>query len=123
MSGRCRHDRAIWIPLGEPSDWSKRAMECQDCGEWLPLGHSDETPERVAIEIRAATLAADMIEGVGIGGHRPDHCDGEHCWHWSADDGPCCYCDEDYRHEDYGLYMECHVGHLANVIATHKETP
>lgn len=70
-------------------------------------------------ELRATKIATDMMGGVGIGGHLPDACDGQHCWHLFADedDGPCCYCGEEYRE---GIDAYCPVGDLARAIV---ETP
>jgi hypothetical protein len=36
---------------------------CERCGDWLPLGHSDEhASEAVEIEVRAAEIADDLTE-------------------------------------------------------------
>ena len=96
---------------------------CYSCKQEQSLGPSDETDAHVAIEIRAAELAGDFHEGVGLGGHHPDHCDGEHCWHWFAqpgeNDGPCCYCGHDGIVLP-GIENSCQAGHLARAIATHE---
>lgn len=69
-AGRCGHEKTTpyhWT--GE--HWQLARMEqfgvvyasgvcaivCNACGEWLPLGDSNDAPEAVAIEIRAAELA------------------------------------------------------------------
>ncbi len=38
------------------------AKRCADCGAWLPLGPSNDEPEAVKVEIRAAELAARVDE-------------------------------------------------------------
>lgn len=43
---------AGWIGAGDAS------VVCKDCGAWLSLGPSDETDERVALEILAAAIVA-----------------------------------------------------------------
>lgn len=90
MSRRCRHpERDVfalkWRPVSEEAyragyvissmrpgmmlwkfagDENPQALWCRRCRSWLPLGHSDETPERVAIEIRAAALVAGFDDCV-----------------------------------------------------------
>lgn len=89
-----------WI---SPSD---AAVVCKDCGEWLSLGPArDDGPhtKQVAIEVRAAELAADptrreACEDCGwrmrsLGGDRP----------------PCCVVDA------------WHAGYLARCIHDHTE--
>lgn len=39
-------------------------IECATCGTWLPMGPSDE--ERVAIEVRAAAIAAHRTGDMGM---------------------------------------------------------
>lgn len=57
--GKCKHDPADHVRilnatlLGCPI-----TLRCDSCGHWLPLGPSDETEPRVAVEIRAAELSA-----------------------------------------------------------------
>lgn len=46
--------------LPDPLELSWR--ECLDCGTWLPMGPSNDSPEAVAIEIRAAELADKWSE-------------------------------------------------------------
>lgn len=77
-----------------------------------------DTPE-VIVEIRAAEIAADATDGAGLGGHRPDHNDGDHCWHFYSDelDLACCYCNRNYDHTAAGW---CRVAHLAREIMGHK---
>lgn len=129
MSKRCKHENADHLKPGD--EWADmdgdfievvlvEQFRCCDCGAWLSLGPSDETDERVAIEIRAAEIATNAARGVGLGGHRPNHCTGEHCWHWHErdDSGPCCYCGD-----DVGLFTTCDVGLLAREIVTHEEMP
>jgi len=45
----------------EPLRFSSEAAQvCTSCGHWLPLGHSDESDPRVAVEIRAAEMIQDI---------------------------------------------------------------
>lgn len=70
--GKCKHETThrMWWHLGRWVNWvdaSARKLEwwafgarhCVDCGVWLPLGPSNDTPREVQIEIRAAALVAD----------------------------------------------------------------
>lgn len=104
------------------------ASDCPDgltvhwgCGGYVPFDTANDTPA-VLVEIRAAEIAADTAGGVGLGGHRPDHCTGEHCWHFYADEdgGPCCYCDRDYPVLP-GIDNACRVGQIARAIAEHDK--
>lgn len=66
---RCKHENADHLMPGEfVVDWSDlgwlnpalvEQFRCLDCGAWLSLGHSNDTAPGVAVEIRAATLAAN----------------------------------------------------------------
>ena len=37
-------------------------LRCGACGAWLPLGPANDSDERVQVEIRAATLAARVLD-------------------------------------------------------------
>jgi hypothetical protein len=98
------------------------ALVCNSCGAWLPLGPSDETDERVAVEIRAAHIAAT---------HRGlsssiDLTAGEH-FGWMGDETAdiMVYRDgEPQLDEGVPLNLESPnwlAGHLARVIATHGD--
>ena len=130
----CKHENADHLTPGEwftmRSEHGDQPMHvvdfeqfrCLDCGAWLSLGPSNDSPPEVQIEIRAAELAADAVRGVGVGGHKPEHCTGDHCWHfyeeWEDDAGPCCYCGHPGPILP-GVDNECHVGHLAARIGGH----
>jgi hypothetical protein len=36
---------------------------CQDCGAWLSLGESNDAPDEVQVEMRAAEIAAGLADG------------------------------------------------------------
>jgi hypothetical protein len=127
INGYAQHNDSVMIAGSIRVVSSRR---CLDCGAWLSLGPANDDDDRVKVELRAAELAADMRLGVGIGGHRPDHCTGEHCWHYYADegecDGPCCYCERDYmlvlpESVAQGRDYECQTGYLAACIADHDD--
>lgn len=73
---RCRHSttRRMWR-LGESwcgwvaavragRSWDEfGARICNHCGTWLPLGPSNDEPEAVRVEIRAAEIARCLDEG------------------------------------------------------------
>lgn len=128
---RCKHENADHLKPGEWFNIDEQPIyvvaveqfRCVDCGEWLSLGPANDAPPEVQIEIRAAEIAADAARGIGLGGHGPEHCTGEHCWHfyeeWDDSAGPCCYC----HHPGPilpGVDNECHAGYLARCIATHE---
>jgi hypothetical protein len=108
------------LPQRRPPD----AEVCNFCRAWLPLGPSNDEPAEVQTEIRAAEIAANAARGVGLGGHRPEHCTGEHCWHfyeeYEDDAGPCCYCDHPGPILP-GIDNECHAGYLARCIVEHDQ--
>lgn len=67
---RCKHrivDRRYWhndrwcddVHNGEPC-----AVVCIFCREWLPIGQSNDEDPRVAVEIRAAEIAAGVKPAV-----------------------------------------------------------
>lgn len=68
MGRKCRHEHAfarVWVG-GAGGNWiflcgdssTADARRCVDCHEWLSLGPSNDSPEAVRIEIRAAEIAA-----------------------------------------------------------------
>ncbi len=134
MARECEHRRQqafawwagnAWYTFSREVDGAPDRITCLDCNHWFPLGPAAaETPE-VAVEKRAAEVAGDAREGVGLGGHRPQHCTGEHCWHWFEDDcsdnaNQCCYC----GHNGIvlpGIENDCQVARLVHAIANHDE--
>ena len=58
---KCRHTkRRYWTLLGYPCDAAQAGyLVCDDCDDLLPLGPSDESDPRVAMELRAAELATE----------------------------------------------------------------
>lgn len=124
MSGRCRHrtTRRMWR-IGESwcgwvaavragLEWEEfGARICNHCGEWLPLGHSDETPERVAVEIRAAALVADLPYNPHDNERTNAIMSSEERLGWSIAESSMC------EHSKAWL-----AGYLARIIATHEET-
>lgn len=89
-------------------------LKCDRCGAWLSLGHSDETPERVAIEIRAAEIAESyptlhsVRRAIDDGGT-----DGAEYAGWLQ------HAFDSQKHpEQFGEL----AGYLARAIATHEET-
>jgi hypothetical protein len=65
---RCKHENADHLMPGETfvsSSWAGEnytvhveQFRCIDCGAWLSLGESDDAPDAVRVEMRAAELAA-----------------------------------------------------------------
>lgn len=114
---RCKHPLRWGMRLKETVDgltWVKcpddeaTHLECCDCHEHLPWGHSDEGPVRV--EVRAAELVADGYKrGTMV------YVDESHCNHWYDDDGPCCKCGFDGDVETV-----CQAGYLARCIVDHN---
>jgi hypothetical protein len=65
---KCKHENAV-AKYGETTHnergdiiYEVEFCECLDCGVWLSLGDSDESDPRVALEIRAAEIAANLSE-------------------------------------------------------------
>jgi len=109
---RCRHENADHLMPGEwywPIDEDRceaearivhiEQLRCLDCGAWLALGPSNDAPPEVAVEIRAAELAAPYLES----GARP-----------GADRFDCCPTN---KSDELCDLCQAHV--LAHAIATH----
>lgn len=92
---------------------------CQDCGAWLSLGPSNDDSEAVRVEMRAAELAADLVDDdhkrtvFSGGGSTSDE-----CWGWFLYDRYISANDVTATHvlSDAGL-----AGYLARCIATHGD--
>lgn len=121
MSGRCACHRNVgtctWRTIdgrmtGEFAG-DRHHVTCDACGRWLPLGPSDETPERVAIEIRAAELAFNGGPIRTCDNSMPEDCEG--CG-WD------CWPLVDAMHDAAPAQW---AGYLARAIVKHddKETP
>lgn len=54
MKRRCKHTGLLY----QGAFW----LECCDCGFWLSLGPANDSPAEVAIEIRAAEIAAGLTD-------------------------------------------------------------
>lgn len=102
---KCKHENADHVGPDERfTAWSwVEHFICIDCGTWLSLGASNDSPEVVRVEIEAARLAADGIDTGDLRSARG--------WvaHYS-DSGPPPLPPESRR-----LW---HAGHLAACIAT-----
>lgn len=72
---RCRHENADHLMPGDRfsmDDWGPchvdiarcEQFRCVDCGAWLSLGPSNDEPESVRVEIRAAEIAAAACEPI-----------------------------------------------------------
>ncbi len=82
------------------------AKRCLDCGAWLPLGEANDADPNVAIEIRAAEIAADW-------GRVPPRCNDD------VLENDCAVCGW-YEHLEAidQATPEWHAGYLAREIAT-----
>lgn len=113
-----KHDARVWLRTvtdgyrwfhAYSCDPEVGCLVCDSCGEWLSLGESNESDERVAVEIRAAELAnlahshADQMESYGWS-----------CWSRGNSDDPCGTVSNDPR---------WHAGWLGREINEHTETP
>lgn len=118
----CKHSNTTpWVWFERLQRWQKSWSEadrriCDDCHAWLPLGHSDETPERVAVEIRAAELAAAFTKDRGTA----DDATIDENVGWLVHLNEWTHLD---RERGFPVNDEQHTGWLAREIATHKETP
>jgi hypothetical protein len=119
---KCRHRNprtGMWRAGAQ--DWLNNTclivdrLVCDDCGAWLPLGPSNDAPAAVAVEIRAAEIAALGIGTPLLWIAR----DEEHGWRDFAneDGGGDCHCSEAVRHDD----KNWHTGYLARCIVEHDE--
>lgn len=85
-------------------------MWCRKCRGYVPFGHSDETDERVAIEIRAAEIVDRHVNERGRLGLTGD---------MFEIDGWCAHnTDVDDRNADEPGFRS---GYLARVIVEHRE--
>jgi hypothetical protein len=122
--GKCKHDDVCvsysrgrqdtfkWVD-GRPSmefEYVKECRICNDCGTWLSLGPSNDTPE-VCVEIRAAQIVADR-ETNGVESPPITWCS---IYEWFGFDDV----------NDRGMYEQdkaaWHAGYLARCIATHDD--
>lgn len=79
----CKHKGLLY----EGAFW----IECCDCGAWLPLGPSNDSPSEVQQEIRAADIAVHWSEQ----NHRPGYDRFEWCPETKTDE-LCGRCQSDY---------------------------
>lgn len=107
MPRKCKHEVVFarrwvsgeWIVLLGDSKGAD-ARRCSACHAWLSLGPSDETDERVAVELAAASLAQSWADN--------DHKPGYDRFDWCPDkrDELCSLCEQRYlarcivEHED-----------------------
>lgn len=79
---RCKHENAgaKWVGTqvwrtggGDQKQWfigatweTPDAIVCPDCRDWLSLGESNDEPEAVKVEMRAAELAAGYTKERGV---------------------------------------------------------
>lgn len=114
---KCRHARVYrkWRWYGQWLRWTAAsklrlpwdaydARVCFDCNTWLPLGPSNDEPEAVKIEIRAAEIAAKWAP-----------LDREQIEVWDG-----WYCHRDGVAPNADTPSE-YAGYLAREIATHDE--
>lgn len=111
--GKCKHEN-VWPYVWTGALWRlAKILElpglkmCGNCGAWLSLGHSDETDERVALELRAATIAADKKAKMSM-------CE---AFGWEALLAPKFSTDP----VDAGYSNKWHAGYLARCIVEHKD--
>jgi hypothetical protein len=118
---RCKHKRTYrrWRWYGRWISWSAAVGQrlpweafdlrvCADCGSWLSLGPSNDTPPEVQQEIRAADIAATLRD---TNVPRFTECEA-HGWEAHANDIAACpiLCEPP---EDF------HAAYLARCIVTH----
>ena len=103
---KCKHPRAKRMFINH-ADWDclYDCNICTVCGEWMSLGESDETDKRVAIEIRAAEIAATLHD---TRVPKLSECE-EHGWETHAND--------DARFPVLCDRNQFQAGYLARVIA------
>ncbi len=108
---KCKHERVHVFEWAE-GDREEDAIRCEqhkclDCGAWLSLGEANDDDPRVAVEIRAAEIAADDDELMGM-------CES---FGWESLLAPKFSTDP----VDDGYSQKWHAGYLARCIATHSE--
>lgn len=118
---RCRHTRPtgyIYPTKFQGLSCNSSRKRCDDCGAWLSLGDSNDSPEEVQIEIRAAALAWHIVDilPLRMQGWTTDE---EHGWrdHLDGDRVGDCRC----RDLCGDVARNWHAGYLARAIATHEE--
>ena len=83
---------------------------CADCDQLLPLGPSNDSDERVRLEIRAAEIAVEVEEMTELWLYVGDNV---------SDDESRGYCRAESNAAEHSA--EWHAGELARCIATHDE--
>lgn len=121
---RCRHENADHLMPGDRfamDDWGPchvdiarcEQLRCLDCGEWLSLGASNDAGEAVAIEQRAAEIAA----GLQNGGYQVSYL--EQC---GFNDTEPKFCLRNGVAIDLGIdWSSVHAGYLAGAICNHGD--
>lgn len=89
-------------------------VTCDACGRWLPLGESNDEPEAVRVEIRAAELAAEFTRERGTA----DDATVDENAGWLVHLNEWTHLDRD---RGFPKNDEQHAGYLAREIATHSE--
>ena len=98
---------------GLPDPLELKYLECLDCGEWLGMGLANDDPMAVAIELRAAEIAAKVTEqrATGKTAFLSDlGCDGAEIAGWI---------ERQYDSEKLPEQPGEHAGYLARCIAEH----
>lgn len=95
-----------FVQPGDPSHHHR--VTCDDCGAWLSLGPSNDDDPRVAVEVRAAEIAADEDELMGV-------CES---FGWESLLAPKFSTDP----ADAGYADKWHAGYLAHQIVAHDAT-
>lgn len=115
---KCRHPgafvsyRTVQYPAMTDTPWMDcghfQCRICDLCGEWLSLGPSNDTAPGVAVEIRAAALAATFRPDRRVNGRW----EGRNHMEWL---GASCHRQGFGTLDDAG----CQAGWLAHAIVTH----
>lgn len=116
---RCKHENADHLKAGDlwkdhPTAYlgvylaKCEQFRCLDCGAWLSMGESNDDSEAVQMEMRAAEIAADEDEKMGLCEH----------FGWEGYLAPKFSTDP----ADAGYANKWHAGYLARCIVTHDDT-
>jgi hypothetical protein len=116
--GECRHPMRDRVVLAHVTDGPLYDCNiCRRCNTWLPLGESNDAPDEVAIEVRAAELVAHVKKPLGSAFYPTDN---EHAG-WRDEQLQPLHLSNGFHYYEPPAFNEAEylTGHLARCIHDH----